>query len=320
MLCFLAGCGTAGSHLVPGSTGESIGESVTRADFTRSGNIFLSDSNAVQICPTLDILREPFACPPGAGSLQDVSLPVQIAVDQKGTVYVANAQTDSSGDGAVTIYRRGETSPSRVLTAGLNTTTGVAVDSAGTVYASNKFLASVVVFPKGRTVPSATITGGLVGPDGLAVDGKDDLFIADSSANEVFEVPSGSRTPQSLQLQDLDRPVGVAVDSQGNLFVSNLFGRSSNVAVYPPGSAKPSATFIVPGPVTSGSKTVGQPVMLSITTGGVLIATAFYYTGPWPIFGFGNVDGFRPGRSKPAWVTSGTAMDSPYGAAFQPAN
>ena len=143
---------------------------------------------------------------PSSNQLQGVSNPSQLAVDAHGTLYVANAQTDASGAGSIAIYPRGATSPTRTLTAGLNTTEGVAVDSAGTVYASNKYQASIVVFAKGKSAPQATIKKNLVGPDGLAVDKAGNLYIADSSANDVLKLSPKSKVPQSLHLKNFCGP------------------------------------------------------------------------------------------------------------------
>ena len=211
-------------------------------------------------------------------------------------------------------------SPARTLTSGLNTTTGVAVDSDGTVYASNKYLGSIVVFAKGKSAPKERITTNLTGPDGLAVDKAGDLFIADSSANDVLELAHGSKTPHSLHLQKLARPVGVAVDSRGRLFVSNLLAQSSLVAVYPPGATTPKQTIVVPGPPYGSESTIAESAMLSITKpGDYLIASApisLALIGGQEWFGYHPaVVGFAPGETLPAWSDYNTTG---YDAVFQP--
>jgi serine/threonine-protein kinase len=204
------------------------------------------------------------------------------------------------------------------LTSGLNTSTGVAVDSSGTVYVSNKYTATVQVFPKGKRVPTATMATNLTGPDGLAVDRNDNLFIADGSRDDVLKVTHGSLLPQPLHLQGVDRPVGVAVDTQGNLFVSNLAGGASNVTAYAPGSRTPTRTFVLPySPNTPGA--IGEPVMLSMGPADMLIASAFISLSPidGELFGGpGVIVGFASGQSHPEWSGYGiSASDT----VFQPA-
>jgi sugar lactone lactonase YvrE len=301
----LTGCG-AGSRFAPSSNAARIPDGTAAHKTGYNGNVFVSDvaNDAVWVCPAnfYDI-RNGFTFP--TGQLFGVSDPVQIAVGSSGTVYVANSLTDASGAGSITEYPRGQTSPSRTLTSGLYSTSGVAVDASGTVFASNKFLGSIEIFPKGKSNPSATITANLTGPDSLAVDKAGDLFIADSSANDVLELVHRAKTPQSLHLSGLFRPTGIAVDSRGTLYVGNLDGAKSNVAVYPAGAKEPSRTLHVLGPAMGHLDSIGEPLMLSIAPGDILIASAFFtlrkLAGQWVEVG-PAADGFMPGESRPSWV------------------
>jgi sugar lactone lactonase YvrE len=307
-LALLTACAGFGSHVAPPGAGvEGPSTAALPGGGRYAGNVFISDldNNTVWIArANFNDIRRGFLYP--TGQLQGVSSPVQIAVDTQGTIYVANAQVDASGAGDITEYPRGATSPARTLKVGLNTSTGVAVDSTGTVYASNKYLGSIVVFAKGKTVPKKTITTNLVGPDGLAVDKGDNLFIADSSANDVLELAHNATMPRSLHLKGLARPIGVAVDSRGTLFVSNLLGASSTVTVYAPGSTAPKHTIVVPGPPDSAQNTIGEPTMLSVTRpGDILMASApisLVLIGGKEWFGYGPaIVGFAAGQTQPAW-------------------
>ncbi|MGB6600099.1 MAG: hypothetical protein WBE77_03330 [Candidatus Cybelea sp.] len=308
-IALLIGCGGQGLRFAPPpSNGAGTSYRARTAEKPGyNGSVFVSDvsNDSVWICPAnFHDIRNGFTFP--TGQLFGVSSPVQIAVDSSGTVYVANSLVDASGAGSITEYPRGQTSPSRTLTSGLYSTSGVAVDSAGTVYASNKFLGSIEVFPKGKSAPTATITANLTGPDGLAADKAGNLFIADSSANDVLKLAHGSKTPQSLHLAGLARPTGVAVDSHGTLYVGNLAGAASNVAAYPVGSRNPSRTMRVLGPrLGRGGGAIGEPLMLSIAPGDLLIASAFFamrsIKGQWVEYG-PAADGFMPGESRPAWI------------------
>jgi hypothetical protein len=288
------------------------------------GLVFVADEtdNAVWVCSvTSHDIRRGFSPPASQSQLNGVSDPAQMAVDTQGTLYVANAQTDATGAGEITEYPRGTMSPARTLKTGLNTTTGVAVDSTGTIYASNKYWGSIVVFPKGKTAPSETIKANLSGPDGLAVDKAGDLFIADSSANDVLELTHGSKTPKSLHFEGLARPIGVALDPHGNVFVSNNLGASSNVTVYARGSSAPSKTIVVPGPLDGSESTIAESMMLSVSNpGDVLIASAPISLAlidgqEW--FGYAPaIVGYISGQTQPSWsVYNVVGAD----AVFQPA-
>jgi hypothetical protein len=322
VLALLTACSGLGSHVAPPAAGVQAPSDAQANGGRYSGLVFVSDldSDAVWICPTnLGDIRKGYL--PSTGQLQGVSNPAQLAVDAQGTIYVANAQIDASGAGAITEYPRGAVSPSRTLKTGLNTTTGIAVDSAGNVYASNKYLASIVVFANGKSSPKETITANLTGPDGLAVDKSDNLFIADSSADDVLELAHGSKTPQSLHLKKLLRPMGVAVDSHGNLFVSNYLGAASTVAMYTSGSTTPKNEIVVPGPPYGSESTIAEPAMLSVTKpGDIVIASAplslaLIQGKEW--FGYAPaVVGYASGQTQPLWSEY---SPTGYDAVFQPA-
>ncbi|HEY2474473.1 MAG TPA: hypothetical protein VGI19_06685 [Candidatus Cybelea sp.] len=322
-LALLTACSGIGSHVAPAIPGgQAAAQAAARAPGKYNGTVFVSDldSNTVWSCPVnfKDIRLGYLAA---TGQLQGVSDPSQLAVDAKGTLYVANAQYDATGAGTITEYSRGATSPTHTLKTGLNTTTGVAVDSRGTVYASNKYFGSIVAFPEGKSVPSETITSNLVGPDSLAVDAHDNLYIADSSANDVLELKLGSHAPRSLGLQKLARPTGIALDSHGNIFVSNDLGAKSTVAMYPPGQTSPKETIVVPGPPYSSSEgSIGEPAMLSVTKpGDIVIVSAplsLVSIGGEEWFGYAPaVVGYAPGKTQPLWSQYQTTG---YDTIFQP--
>jgi len=148
-----------------------------------------------------------------------INLPVNVAVDLHGMLYVAN-----NGNSTVTEYPFGTTSPSVTLSGGqLVYPNGIAVDNKGTVYVTSGATAGscyVLVYPKGASTPSEQINGFDL-PVGLAIDKSGNLYVGDALQNAVWEVPKGSTTPSKLSLNGLDDPTGVAIDSSNNLWVAN---------------------------------------------------------------------------------------------------
>ena len=266
------------------------------------GTVFISDliSNAVWVCSG----NINYGMLPPSAQLQGVASPVQMALDRAGTLYVANAQVNGSG-GSVTEYSRGSLYPARTLTSGLNTSTGVAVDSSGTVYVSNKYSGSIEVFPSGQTRPAATINANLVGPDGLAVDRRDNLYIVDGARRDVLKLAHGSMTPRPLHLQHLSTPIGIAIDSNNNLYVSNLKASMSDISEYPPNATTPSQTFIVPGQPIGSESTVGQPMMLSMSRDTLLASTTFSIQLQSGLLSGPSVVAFTAGQSQPLWIGYG---------------
>jgi len=148
-----------------------------------------------------------------------INVPVNVAVDLRGTLFVAN-----NGNSTVTEYPFGKTSPSVTLSgAPLVFPNGIAVDNNDTVYVTSGATAGscyVLVYPKGASTPSEQINGFDL-PVGLAVDKSGNLYVGDALQNAVWEVPKGSTTPSKLALSGLDDPTGVAIDPSNNLWVAN---------------------------------------------------------------------------------------------------
>lgn len=148
-----------------------------------------------------------------------IDLPVNVAVDPHGMLYVAN-----NGNSTVTEYPFGTTSPSVTLSGTpLVYPNGIAVDNQGTVYVTSGATAGscyVLVYPKGASTPSEQINGFDL-PVGLAIDKSGNLYVGDALQNVVWKVPKGSTTPTKLSLSGLDDPTGLAIDPSDNLWVAN---------------------------------------------------------------------------------------------------
>jgi serine/threonine protein kinase, bacterial len=116
---------------------------------------------------------------------------------------------------------------------GLNHPEGVAVDTAGNVYVTDKLnsrvlklapgatTATVLPFPMGRVDANGTpITGTdglLLDPAAVAVDKVGNLYVSDCNTSRVWKLAAGSNTPIVL-LTDVIGVYGLAVDSAGNLY------------------------------------------------------------------------------------------------------
>jgi DNA-binding beta-propeller fold protein YncE len=176
---------------------------------TKKSLVFEGDQEeeAVNIYQTANLSSNPAAI---ATIHVSAGCPYGLAVDKKGTIYVA----DNCGGNDVEEYPKGSTTIKTKITDGISNPLGLAIDKSGTLYASN-YPASITEYAYGTTTPIKTISGSpMEDPFGLALDAKGNLYIADFGASAVFELPAGGSSVTNLNLQDLGEPLGLAIDQK----------------------------------------------------------------------------------------------------------
>lgn len=228
-----------------------------------SGNIYVTNDGVDQIevyapgatgnvVPIRGIVGQPYRYPKG------------IAIDPvNGDIYVAKQSTNSiiiyapsaSGADAPTAKIQGSNT-------GLNSPTGVALDTSGNIYVTNKGDSasegndSVTVYAAGSTgnvAPMRTIAGtrtGLDIPVQLAVDASAKIYVANitypNSGNGSLTVyaagAKGNVAPTETiegAKTELNLPAGIALNSSGNIYAANLDRTDytgSSITVYAAGS------------------------------------------------------------------------------------
>ena len=158
-------------------------------------------------------------------------------VDSNKSLYACNF-----GNGTVTVYPAGSTSPSETLS-GAGSPIDVVVALDGTVFVANFNSGTdgtVLEYPKGQTTPSHTVVTFGAGsfPEGLGIDSQNALYVAyNTNDGEVlkFTTPSGSGTNLGIHVGYVG---GMAIDKKNDILLvdQNLPG----VDVFPPGSTSPS--------------------------------------------------------------------------------
>lgn len=159
----------------------------------------------------------------------------QETVDKAGDLFVVNSSPTDRNCQYIAEYAPPYNGNPKILT-GFLLPLGVAVDAAGTVYASNcgaycSQTPTIYVYANGSTTPTSSITSSGFSDVGyLAVDKTGNLFGPNSNratgASDVFEIPAGSTIPKALHLKGLFNLGGpgvgsVAVTPLGDLFVEN---------------------------------------------------------------------------------------------------
>jgi serine/threonine protein kinase, bacterial len=155
--------------------------------------------------------------------------PAGLAVDNKGTLYVADHDNDrvltlAAGSGQIPNHI-----PQFVGTYTLKWPTGVAVDNTGTLYVADSVHNRVLRLAAGTdSTPTEMkeFTGqySLDGPLAVAVDNRLNVYVADTNHRRVLELAAGSKTPITLAFNDppLLTPSAVAVDSSFNVYVADV--------------------------------------------------------------------------------------------------
>jgi sugar lactone lactonase YvrE len=126
---------------------------------------------------------------------------------------------------AVVILGQQPSQPSRQVVlpfTGLSNPTGVAVDTAGDVYVTDRVNnGQVLELAAGSSAQKVLPFTGLYNPSGVAVDGTGAVYV---TARRVLKLAAGSSAPTVLQYTDPSNPTGVAVDAAGDVYVTDSPG------------------------------------------------------------------------------------------------
>jgi hypothetical protein len=183
-------------------------------------------------------------------------LPIGIAVDASQNLYVPLVPL-AGEQGAVDVFPRGATKPSRVYTKGLAQPEYVTVDSQGTVYVANFSDTSgdctVVEYAKHSMKPTDVISGIPGCIDGMTVDSSLNLYVtyvaypsSGGVQSDVLKYAPGSKrgAPLNLKAPGGNLFWGVAVGAKNDIIVMNdqEIGTINQILVFPSGSTSPTKT------------------------------------------------------------------------------
>ena len=260
-----------------------------------------------------------------AGPNTALALPIGLALDASGNLYVANRM----GAG-VTVYppgASGDVAPLRTLAAsGMQAAEGIAIGKDGDVFVStcpscgNSGGGQVAVFhfPAGATQSDYSIAGqntGFSDPGSIALDADQDLVVANSFGGTVATFApgaTGNAAPtQSFTPSPATNLQAIAL-ADGTLFIATPDGLLSLFPVSATGNATAAATFSslsvqYPAGVAVDTTTAQPVIYLVDTSGGVI--NIIQTTGSAPMFAPGTVTTIQG---------TATGLQTPLGIAISP--
>lgn len=158
--------------------------------------------------------------------------PYGIAVDSKGSVYVADGKV-----GAVFMFDT-ETKELKMIKNGSDARfgdiIGLTMDDADRLFVSDTKLHRILVFDKDHKI-EGSISGGLIDPAGMAVDNENRfLYVADAGLDQILvydadkltlirKMGTAGKKHSLTEPGQFAAPEDVAVDSDGNLYVTDMF-------------------------------------------------------------------------------------------------
>ena len=257
--------GTAGSFGSADGTGAAARFTLpTGVAVDSAGNVYVADhlNNTIRKVTPAGVVTTPAgtaaqrASVDGTGAVARFDSPIGVAVDSAGNIYVADSETDTirkitaawvvttlSGTAGMDGSQDGAGAAAR-----FDGPSGVAVDSAGSVYVAEPFNHTLRKITPAGVVTTLAGTAGMSGsadgtgaaasfngPTGVTVDGAGNVYVADQFNGTIRKVsPAGvvttlAGTAGSFGSADgtgaaasFDAPIGVAVDGAGNVYVADL--------------------------------------------------------------------------------------------------
>lgn len=220
------------------------------------------------------------------------------ALPSKNVLYVSDIL-----DSRIGIYPLNTNNPPPIgeIIQDVDTPTGIALDSASSLYVANNTTRSVAgikkgmtnfvtVYPKGTGSPNLFYTLDVHHPTDVAVGTDGTVYVASFGDGYVTEYPPGSQTP-SLHFQaPSGSAIAVALDAQNNLYVACT--NSNAVYEFPPGSTVGTNLGLVLG---------GEPHGIAFDTNGNLVVAVSRAPN-----GNSVIDVFGPGQTQPKKQITGT--------------
>lgn len=167
-----------------------------------------------------------------------IRYPAGLAVDNSLTLYVSNVW----GNGNISEYAAGATSPSRVISGqGITAPWGLTLDTKQNLYVADYVTDQIFKIPKGTSNANPLNLQGLKRPIGVAFDSLGNLWVADLKGF-VNVYPPGKTSPSETISDGYTEPFAISEDSAGTVAVAN-WEHPDVVYEYAPNQFSPEAAL-----------------------------------------------------------------------------
>jgi hypothetical protein len=136
-------------------------------------------------------------------------------------VYIAD-----TGDNAIKEWVRSSNTVATLVSSGLNSPYGIAIDANGNVYFADTFNNAIKEWVRSSNGVVTLVSSGVNSPYGVAVDANGNVYLADTGDNAIKEWLRASNTTTTLVSSGLNDPLGVAVDGGGDVFIADTFNNA----------------------------------------------------------------------------------------------
>jgi YVTN family beta-propeller protein len=171
--------------------------------FDSSNNAYIAAGSAVSVFAQ-------GATKPTRTITQGIGLPVAVAIDESGNLFVGNyVSTKDCGD--VTEYNAATGALKNTITNGVCYPISLAFDSHGNIYVANHTGSSVTVYDAGTNALKETITNGVSNPLSVLIDPSDNLYVGNYNSPGSVAVYSPDKTsPSKILTKNITLPFGLA--------------------------------------------------------------------------------------------------------------
>jgi sugar lactone lactonase YvrE len=171
-----------------------------------AGTVYVTSGASVGSCYVLEF---PKGATTPSVTVNGFGLPIGLAFDKAGNLYVADAEF---GNNHIWEVPKGTTTMNDLNLTGLEQSVGIAFNAANNLYVTNNESSIVNAYHLGQTTPFATITDDISGPYSIAFTKKGTLFVGNAGHNPgtVAGFHKGKTTAFENFSNGIGNPAGLA--------------------------------------------------------------------------------------------------------------